>query len=269
MSFLARRLVGVSILAACIHSIAMAQVIPWQITGTFLDGAPLTGRFDYNAANHSFSNIAMTSGPGNFLGATELMGRHYHDSTNAMREGPTVHFQDIVPGPPAGVLNFYDLFLEGFNPATAQSTSIGLFETVLLALGPNDPSGVGQVRPGQGFAQVIPEPEAFSLMLAGLGLMAGLSVRHKRKNKGLAAKWHSGAHRLRDLRQGMCAIGHLITERKACLPELATAVTRDLSRMQLAKLAHLRSTRLEIFRTSRVREADLFNFTKPPTLIDR
>src|SRR5512134_3210509 len=95
-----RKLIGMGLLAACLQTGAMAQVIPWQLTGSFDDGATLTGRFDYNpAGGGTFSNISINTGPGNDVSASELLGWHFDDSTVVFPDTPDgLQFRDVSPG---------------------------------------------------------------------------------------------------------------------------------------------------------------------------
>ncbi len=178
----AKKLIGMSMLAACLSSGAMAQVIPWQLSGAFDDGASLTGGFDYDTASASFSNIFIATGPGNFPFATELLGWTFDNATEVIPDNPNgIQFHYVVPLG-EGVEDQHDLFFNGFDPAQPVSANISFIETVVLGLNsPGKPSGIFQSRSGQGFAQPIPEPETYALMLAGLGMAAGLAARRKRK----------------------------------------------------------------------------------------
>lgn len=179
------KLIGMGLLAACLQSGAMAQVIPWQLTGTFADGATLTGRFDYNTAGGNFTDISINTGPGNFQFASELLGWHFDESTVVIPNSPSggLQFHNVVQVG-GGVEDHHDIYFFGFDHTQPVSSAISFIETVILGLNsPGKPSGIFQNRDGQGFAQVIPEPETYALMLAGLGLVVGLSRRRKGKVK--------------------------------------------------------------------------------------
>src|SRR5512134_3902432 len=172
-----RKLIGMGLLAACLQTGAMAQVIPWQLTGSFDDGATLIGRFDYNpAGGGTFSNISINTGPGNFQFATELLGWHFDDSTVVFTANG-LQFHDVSPGTLGGGLeDYHDLYFFGFDPAQPVSSAITFSESAILGCCDplHLPGGFLQSRTGfedGGFAQVIPEPETYALMLAGLGFL--------------------------------------------------------------------------------------------------
>ncbi len=160
-------------LLACLPAAnALANIIQWELRGSFIDGAPLTGRFDFNTSLGTYSNIDMTSGPGTFAFASELLGWHYDESTVVL---PGTQFHDVVPLG-AGVENHFNLYFYGFNPALPTSTRVTQIETVLFLLNsPGKPSGIYQNRSGNAMVRPIPEPQTVALMLAGLGLVGGVA----------------------------------------------------------------------------------------------
>jgi len=165
-----------SVLALAICTPVMATVLPWNIEGSFADGAPFAGAFDYDTATGAFSHISITTGAGSERFATEIMGWHYGDGTQVFG----LQFHEVVPLG-GDVVDLHDLFLANFDPGTpGPFDNLFLIETTLLRLNdPTKPSGIFQNRTGSGTAstRAIPEPAPFALMLAGLALMRGAARR--------------------------------------------------------------------------------------------
>lgn len=173
------------LIALSLCSGGMAQVIPWQLEGTFEDAATVTGRIDYNPDSEVFSNISFDTGPGAFAFGTELLGHSFRNITSVTPETAFgLRFQELEPLG-GDVQNIFTLWLDNFDPGIPTAQMAALLESALFSLNaPGKPSGIAQSRFGQGFVQVIPEPAIHALMLAGLGLVGGLAaLRNKQEGR--------------------------------------------------------------------------------------
>lgn len=166
-------------------TVARAVDVHWVLDGVLLsDGQTLTGSFDYDESTSTISNAAITNS-GSALWPSQVFSGAFNPSPWYF--WATFHDGAVTTDFGETILQLFPLFLAA--PYTASGvlpldTTTPVFlhcGSATMCPGGSFASGAQIVYVASGQVVAVPEPEAYAMMLAGLGLVGGMVARRRRQ----------------------------------------------------------------------------------------